>query len=138
LVTTFNIIVTPRFASQAKTITTHAQVNEVLDDQAKINRLEVNLLSPPFHPHPYFPTSPSSTYLKFASGPVVLIDASVSDESGTGFRYFFFAESGSESRLLLKTDPNRIRTQNKIFMTKLKNKNTFGNFFYHNLSLYVF
>jgi hypothetical protein len=35
------------------------------------------------------------TYLKLASGLVVLIDASVSDESGSGFRYF--AESGSES-----------------------------------------
>jgi hypothetical protein len=76
------------------------------------------------------------TYLKFASGPVVLIDASVLDESGPGFRYF--AESESESRLLLKTDPIRIRTHNKIFMTKIKNKNTFGNFFDHNPSYMSF
>ena len=32
-----------RFASQAKTIQTHATVNEVLDDQAKMTRLKKEL-----------------------------------------------------------------------------------------------
>jgi hypothetical protein len=74
------------------------------------------------------------TYLKFASGLVVLVDASVSDESGSGLRCI--AESGSGSRLLLKTDPIRIRTQNKIFMTKIKILSEI--FFDHKPIIYVF
>ena len=36
-------ISTLRFASQAKTIQNHAKVNEVLDDQAQINRLKKDM-----------------------------------------------------------------------------------------------